>query len=413
VVEGSVTLEDGTVEQTLFRHPRFAKFWAARILSTSAFQIQAVAIGWYLYAMTGRALDLGMLGLAAFIPVAFFSLFAGHFADRHDRRRIVAICQFCSAAVSALLAAGAYAEFLRPASIFALMAVAGTARTFEHPTMAALMPSLVRVSLFPKASALTAAANQMAQIVGPALGGALLILSPVAALGAASCLFVAATLLSWRIGKSRAARVREPIALKSLFSGVAYVKSNPLILGTLSLDLFAVLLGGVTALLPIFAHDILKIGPSGLGFLRAAPPVGALAMSIVLARYPLRHRVGALMFAAVSVFGAATIVFGLSTNLFLSLAALSILGAADVVSVVIRFSLVQLQTPDFMRGRVSALNSLFIGASNQLGDFESGAAAALLGAVPAVLLGGGGTIAVALLWMMLFPELRRLQTLEG
>lgn len=412
-LEAAVGEVGSSGKEGVFGNPRFVRFWAARMLSTSAFQVQTVAVGWSLYTMTGRALDLGFLGLAAFLPVVVFSLFAGHFADRHDRRTIVAICQGASAMVAALLAIGLFRGSLSPAWIFMLIAANGTARTFEHPTMSALMPSLVPASLFAKATALSASANQTAQILGPAIGGGLLILSPIAALAAASAMFFAAALLFWRIGKSLIQRVRERITLRSLFSGVTFVKSKPVILGTLSLDLFAVLLGGVTALLPIFAHDILKTGPWGLGILRAAPAVGALAMSIILARYPLKYRVGKLMFAAVTVFGLATIVFGLSTNLFLSLAALAVLGAADVVSVVIRFSLVQMQTPDAMRGRVSALNSLFIGASNQLGDFESGAAAALFGAIPAVLLGGGGTIAVALLWMILFPELRRLQTLEG
>lgn len=386
-------------------------FLGARTLSTSAFQIQTVAIGWHLYTMTGRALDLGFLGLASFAPVALLSLFAGHMADRHDRRAIVALCQLASAGIAAALATGAATGARQPVAIFLLVALAGAARTFEHPTMAALLPNLVDPKLFPRASALSAASNQTAQILGPALGGALLLIGSSAALAVAGGLFFVAGLLSWRIGKASFASNREPIDFKSLFSGVAFVRSNRVILGTLSLDLFAVLLGGVTALLPIFAHDILETGPSGLGLLRAAPAVGALAMSIFLAHHPLRSRVGALMFTAVLIFGLATIVFGLSRNLFLSLGALSVLGAADVVSVVIRFSLVQLKTPDAMRGRVSALNSLFIGASNQLGDFESGAVAALVGAIPAVLLGGGGTILVALIWMMLFPELRHLQTL--
>ncbi len=403
----------GIAGHSVLRHKPFAKFWAARALSAAALQMQAVAVGWYLYSITGRALDLGLLGLAQFIPVVLFSLIAGHFADRHDRRAIATGAQACMALTAGMLALGIVVGALGRPAIFALVALAGTARAFEHPTMAALMPSLIPIALFSRASALSASAIQTAQIIGPALGGVLLIISPVAAFGAASAMFLAASILTWGIGKSLTVRIREPLTMKSLFSGIAFVRSRPVILGTLSLDLFAVLLGGVTALLPIFAQDILKAGPAGLGVLRAAPAVGALTMSIVLAHYPLKQRVGALMFASVAVFGLATIVFGLSDNLFLSLAALATLGAADVISVVIRSSLVQLQTPDAMRGRVSALNSLFIGASNQLGDFESGAAAALLGAIPAVLVGGGGTILIALLWMVLFPDLRRLQSLEG
>jgi MFS family permease len=406
-------MEGSVAGEALLRYRPFARFLAARALSAAAIQMQAVAIGWYLYATTGRALDLGLLGLAEFIPVALLSLFAGHFADRHDRRKIAAAGQASMAGVAAMLALGTADQMLGAPAIFALVAAGGTARAFEHPTMAALMPGLVPPKLFSRASAWSASAIKTAQILGPALGGLLLIASPVVAFAVAAAMFLGAAALTWSIGKAEAGWVREPFTWQSLFSGIAFVRKRPVIFGTLSLDLFAVLLGGATALLPIFAQDILKTGPAGLGLLRAAPAVGALIMSVVLAHYPLKYRVGELMFAAVSVFGAATIVFGLSTNFFLSLAALTTLGAADVVSVVIRSSLVQLQTPDSMRGRVSALNSLFIGASNQLGDFESGAAAALFGAIPAVLLGGGGTILVALIWMALFPDLRRLQTLEG
>jgi hypothetical protein len=238
-------------------------------------------------------------------------------------------------------------------------------------------------------------------------------IGPVAAFAMTGAFFAIAALLTSLIRVERAVRPREPLTLNALFSGIGFVRSRPVILGTLSLDLFAVLLGGAVALLPVYARDILKAGPVSLGLLRSAPALGALAMSVVLAHYPLKQRVGHLMFAAVSVFGLATIVFGLSGNIVLSLVALAVRGAADVVSVVIRFSLVQLQTPDEMRGRVSALNSLFVGASNQLGDFEAGSMAALIGAVPAVLLGGAGTVMTALIWMRLFPELRRLQTFEG
>jgi MFS family permease len=397
----------------VLRHRRFAKFWGARILTTSAFQMQNVAIGWVLYSMTGRALDLGLLGLAQFLPVALFSLIAGHFADRHDRRAIVALCQSVSAAIAMLLAVGLFTGTLGRQGIFLLAALSGTARAFEFPTMSALMPNLVPAALLAKASAWSASAGQSALIAGPFIGGILLAVDPVAAFGTASGMYLCAATLSWSIGEARSSEAREPITLKSFFSGIAFVFAKPVILGTLSLDLFAVLLGGVTALLPIFAQDILQCGPWGLGLLRSAPAGGALAMSILLAQRPLKNHIGRRMFAAVLIFGLATIVFGLSANLYLSLTALVVLGAADVVSVVIRFSLVQIQTPDAMRGRVSALNAVFIGASNQLGDFESGAVAALFGAVPAVMIGGAGTILIALLWMVLFPDLRRLRSFEG
>jgi MFS family permease len=408
-----VSLEFVDEKKAVLRHRPFALFWAARTLSTSAYQIQAVAAGWSLYLLTGSALDLGLLGLAEFAPALLFAFIAGHFADRHDRRTIVAACQASHAAVAILLALGAASGTLSRSSIFVLIRAAGTARAFEHPTMAALMPGLVPASVFPKASAWSASAIKSAQAVGPALGGVLLAASTPIAFVAASAVFLVAAGLSWRIGPSRAAAGREPFTLQSLFSGVAFIRSKPILLGTLSLDLFAVLFGGVTALFPVFARDVLMTGPEGLGLLRAAPAIGSLAMALALTRYPLSQNVGAHLFAAVSLFGLATIVFGLSVNMYLSLAALATLGAADTVSVIIRFSLVQLQTPDAMRGRVSALNSLFILSSNQLGDFESGAAAALLGAVPAVLLGGGATILIALIWMTFFPSLRQLSTYEG
>jgi MFS family permease len=397
----------------VLRHKPFALFWAARTLSACAFQIQAVAAGWYLYLLTGSALDLGFLGLAEFAPALLLAFIAGHFADRHDRRTIVTACQAGYAAVAVLLALGAASGTLSRGGIFALIAAAGTARAFEHPTMAALMPGLVPAAVFSRASAWSASAIKSAQAAGPALGGVLLAASTPVAFAAASAIFLIAASLSWQIGPSLAVSGREPFTLRSLFSGVAFVRSRPIILGTLSLDLFAVLFGGVTALFPVFARDILMTGPEGLGLLRAAPAIGSLAMALTLTRFPVSQYVGARMFAAVSVFGLATIVFGLSANLYLSLAALATLGAADTISVIIRFSLVQLQTPDAMRGRVSALNSLFILSSNQLGDFESGAAAALFGAVPAVLAGGGATILIALLWMVLFPTLRQLRTYEG
>jgi MFS family permease len=408
-----VSVEFVHEKTAVLRHRPFALFWAARTLSTSAFQIQAVSAGWYLYLLTGSALDLGFLGLAEFTPALLLAFAAGHFADRHDRRTIVALCQAAHAAVAVLLALGAASGTLSSGGIFALIAAAGTARAFEHPTTAALMPGLVPVAVFPRASAWSTSALKCAQAAGPALGGVLLAASSSVAFAAASAIFLLAAGLSWRIGPSRAASAREPFTLQSVFSGVAFLRSRPILFGTLSLDLFAVLFGGVTALFPVFARDILMTGPEGLGLLRAAPAIGSLAMALALTRYPLSRNVGPRLFAAVSVFGLATVVFGLSSNIYLSLAALATLGAADTVSVVIRFSLVQLQTPEAMRGRVSALNSLFIFSSNQLGDFESGAAAALFGAIPAVLLGGGVTILVALIWMVLFPNLRQLSTYEG
>jgi MFS family permease len=404
---------NAAVAGPLLRHPPFALFWFARVFSSGALHMQAVAIGWQVYAMTDSALALGLVGLAQFAPMIVLTLIVGQVADRYPRQIIASICQGVTTAAAALLTFGTLGGWLGVGGIFAIVAVVGAARAFENPTMAALVPTLVPDGAVSRATAWSASANQTAQIVGPAAGGLLYALGPVVAFASAGLLFATACALSSAIRLDRPARPREPVSLKSLFSGIGYVRTHPIILGTLSLDLFAVLLGGVTALLPIYARDILVTGPWGLGVLRSCPALGALSMSVFLAHHPLERRVGPVLFGAVVTFGLSTIVFGLSTNLLVSMAALLVLGGADVISVVIRFSLVQLQTPDTMRGRVSALNSLFVGTSNQLGEFESGVTAALFGTVPAVLLGGLGTIAVALVWMRLFPDLRRTDRLPG
>ncbi len=397
---------------SLLRHPPFALFWAARVCSSFAFQMQSVAIGWQVYALTGSAFDLGLIGLAQFLPVALLTLAAGHVADRYDRRRVAACCQAVEAAAAAVLAAGIGSGHLGVHGIFATVSLVGAARAFESPTLSALMPGLVGEAGLQGASAWSASASQTAAIVGPAFGGLLYALGASVPFALASALFLAAAVAVLCIRVSRAVAARAPASLRSVFSGLVFIWRHQAVLGAISLDLFAVLLGGATALLPIYARDILHTGSWGLGLLRAAPAVGALAMSVLLARRPLRRRAGRTMFGAVVVFGLATAVFAVSRSVPLSVAALAALGAADVVSVVIRFALVQGRTPDAMRGRVSAVNMLFIGTSNQLGEFESGATAALLGVVPAALLGGVGTVAVALLWMRLFPALRDVDELS-
>ncbi|MGH7309040.1 MAG: MFS transporter [Candidatus Rokuibacteriota bacterium] len=396
----------------VFVHRSFALLWSARVLSTLAFHVQAVAVGWQLYELTGSALDLGLVGLVQFVPMVLLALAAGQAADRYDRRGIVIVCQLVKAAAAVTLALGTGGGWLGRESILATMALVGAARMFETPTLAALVSDVVPRPLIPPAAAWSISANQTARIVGPALGGVLYGFSPTVTYVVIAALVILAALGAALIRGRRVAGEREPVTLETVLSGVAFIRHRPVLLGTMSLDLFAVLLGGATALLPIFARDILSTGPVGLGLLRAAPAVGALAMSVLMARHPLQRRIGRALFRAVVVFGAATVAFGLSTNLVLSLVALTVLGASDVVSVVIRFSLVQIRTPDVMRGRVSAVHSLFTGTSNQLGEFESGLAAALFGPVPAVLIGGLGTIAVAALWMRLFPELRRIHTYE-
>jgi MFS family permease len=371
-----------------------------------------VAVGWQLYELTGSALDLGLVGLAQFVPMILLTLVVGQVADRYDRRLVVIACEVAKAAVAAALALGALGGWQTRTTIFALVALLGAAQAFENPAMSALVPEVVARAHIAPAMAWVISAGQTAQIVGPALGGLLYALGPGAAYLTAGGLFILAGALAAAIRIQRVARPREPLTLETVFSGVAFIYGRRVLLGSMSLDLFAVLLGGATALLPVFARDILKVGPVGLGVLRSAPAIGALATSVFLARYPLEHRLGPTLFRAVLIFGAATVVFGLSTNVVLSLVALTVLGAADVVSMVIRMSLAQIRTPDAMRGRVSAVHSLFTGTSNQLGAFESGVLAALIGTVPSVLLGGLGTIAVAAIWMGLFPELRRLGRFE-
>ena len=404
--------EPATAAASVLGHRPFALFWFSRVLSTLAYHMQAVAVGWQVYALTGSAFYLGLVGLAQFVPMVLLTLLVGQAADRYDRRLIVCICQAVEGSAAATLAIGTVGGWLSVERMLALVAVIGAARAFEGPTMSALMPTLVPRALIPHGSAWLASANQTSQIVGPALGGLLYGIGATAPYGAAGTLFLAAAALVATIPRERAARRTGGVPLDSFFSGILFVRNHRLLLGVLSLDLFAVLLGGVTALLPIYARDILGTGPWGLGLLRSAPAIGALSMSLALTRHPLERRVGRTMFGAVIVFGAATVVFGLSTHLAVSLCALCALGMADVVSVVIRYTLVQMRTPDEMRGRVSATFSLFTGTSNQLGEFRAGMSAALFGAVPAVLLGGVGTILVAGIWMRLFPELRRIRAFD-
>jgi MFS family permease len=385
----------------------------ARVSATVAFQIQAVAVSWQMYALTGSALYLGLVGLAAFLPMLVLTLAIGHVADRYDRRGIVRTCQIVEGLATSLIVAASLAGKLSKESLLVVVAIIGAARAFEAPTMQSLMPALVSLEQFPRAAAWSASAMQVASIVGPALGGLLYALGPTVAFAVAAFLYLGSSLLVSSIKIDRAPPRRQSVTLKSLFAGIAFIRGRQGILGAISLDLFAVLLGGATALLPIYAKDILFTGSLGLGILRSAPAVGALAMSLALARRPLRRKVGRTMFIAVAIFGCATILFAVSRSFILSLGALVVLGAADVISVVVRQSLVQLQTPDEMRGRVSAVNSMFIGTSNQLGEFESGLTASWFGTVPAVLIGGIGTIAVVALWVRLFPELARADRLEA
>ena len=393
----------------------FVLFWLARVCAMLAHQMLAVAVGWQVYALTGNALDLGLVGLVQFVPAFLLVLVAGYVADHFDRQRVLQLCMVGESLAALGLCAGSAAGWIDERAIFALIFAVGVARAFQMPTMQALLPALVPASLLARAIAANASASQAAIIVGPALGGLLYVAGPATVYAASAALFLATGVLVHAIGRrpapvSAAARAA---GVASFLAGIRYIRSRPAILGAISLDMFAVLLGGAAALLPIYARDILDTGPWGLGLLRSSIAVGGLATASWLAHHPLRGHAGRKMFAGVAVFGMATIVFGLSRSFVLSLVALAILGSADMVSVVVRQSLVQLQTPDEMRGRVSAVNSLFIGASNQLGEFESGVTAAWLGVVPSVVVGGIGTLVIVALWMRLFPALRDVDRLES
>src|SRR4051812_40835432 len=370
-----------------------------------------VAVGWQLYELTGSAFDLGLLGLAQFGPMLVLTVFVGHVADRYDHRIILLLCQATEGVAAAILVYATATGRLGTPVIYLVVAVVGSARAFEIPTMAAIITSLVPRAVVPRAMAWFASANQTGQIVGPSLGGLLYLLGPTTVYGV--------TIVLWGLGGFMLSLMRvepvprstEPFSLPSLLGGFRFVRGDRIILGTLSLDMFAVFLGGATALLPIFARDILLTGPWGLGLLRSAPAIGALTMSIILARRPLTLPVGRVLFSVLTIYGLAVTCFAFSTVLWLSMVALAFMGAADVVSVVIRFSLVQLRTPPQMRGRVSAVNGLFTGTSNQLGDFRAGVMGALFGAVPAGGVGGPGTILGAGLLDFLFPQFRRIPSL--
>lgn len=395
----------------LSRHPPLLLYIASRTLSEFSYQVATVAVGWQIYALTGSAFYLGLAGLVQFIPSALLVLVAGHAADRYDRRRIVQLCELTQGLAAGYLAMRLLMGTLSAPEIFIILGVFGLCGAFESPASSALLPAVAPDGMLQRATALATGAWQVATIGGPAVGGLAYAISPSAPFALMAVLSLVACGLSGLIRVERAAP-SEHESVDGLFAGLHFVRSNPAILGTISLDLFAVLLGGATALLPIYAKDILQAGPWALGVMRAAPAVGALCMTAIIARHPIARRAGLRMFQAVIAFGLATIMFALSRNIWLSVIALAAMGAADTISVVVRVALVQLSTPDAMRGRVGAVNFLFINASNQLGEFESGMAAALLGAMPAAALGGLGTIAIALLWMKLFPVLREVDQLE-
>ena len=393
---------------SLMQQRPFVLFWLSRLAATIGSQMLALLIGWQVYALTGSAFDLGLVGLIQFVPAVVLTLLIGHAADRYDRRMIVRTAQSVYALAGLMITVAMVAGVLTRDLLFAAVFMIGCARAFELPTGHSLVPSLVPPKLLSRAVAAWASANQVAVISGPALGGLIYAFNPVIVSVLCTVFFTAGVIFVSFVRPRGQPERREPPTLRSALTGFDFIRQRPRLLGVISLDLFVVLLGGATALLPIYAKDILDSGPIGLGLLRSAPAVGALVTTVLLSHYPIERRIGPAMFASVAIFGVATVVFGLSTWMPLSLVALAVLGASDSVSVVIRFTLVQIETPEDKRGRVSAVNYLFVGSSNTLGDFESGTVAAWLGAVPAVLIGGVGSLVIAAIWMLLFPTLRRI-----
>lgn len=395
------------------RHRNFALFLVARVLATVAVQMQSVAVGWQIYAITSDPLDLGLIGLAQFLPFVILVLPAGQLADRFDRRLILVGCFALEVLCALLLLAYTLAAVSVTWPVYAVLVLFGAARAFSMPAGQAITPNLVPRADFPNAVAVSSAAGHAATIGGPALGGLLYIAGPEVVYSTVGVVLALSVLLMGIVQVPPMPRQREPATLHTLLEGLRFVRSRPVVLGAISLDLFAVLLGGATAMLPAFARDILDAGPQGLGLLRTAPAIGAALTAAVLAFFPIERNVGRFMFGGVFVFGAAIVVFGLSSSFWLSLAALIVLGAGDMVSVFVRHMLVQLETPDEIRGRVSAVNAVFIGASNELGEFESGVMARVFGLVPSVIIGGVATIGVTGLWTRLFPVLWHMQRFPG
>jgi MFS family permease len=396
-----------------FRNPAFMIYWLSRVASSFAVQIQTVAVGWQVYDLTRDPLDLGFVGLSQFLPALALVLVTGAVADRYRRRTIMAVCLAAEALCAAALILFSARGFDDVVFIFVILAGFGTARAFQGTAQQSLLPNIVPTEILSNAIALNSMGGQVATIVGPVAGGLLYGISPETAYGTALVLLVIAGVLILFVPRPGQKLASEPPTWETIVAGFRYIWREKIVLGAISLDLFAVLLGGATALLPVYARDILEVGPWGLGLLRAGPAIGAIAVALYLATHPIRDHAGRLMFAFVALFGAATVVFGVSTLVWLSIVALIVMGGADMVSVYIRETLIQLWTPDPVRGRVNAVNMVFVGASNELGEFRAGVSAALIGAVPAVVVGGLGTVAVAWLWYGWFPELRRARHLDG
>lgn len=392
--------------------PSLFCFLISRVASAFAAQMIAVAVGWQMYALTKSTFYLGLVGLMQFMAMLLMTLPAGYVADHFNRKLVVFFCEITLSLCYVFLGVSSFMGNINKNTLLIAAFVIGGVNALNGPSFQSLLPQIVEKSVFPRATALNASGFQAATIIGPAVGGLLYGFGAqiVYIVSAASIAIGCSFILFVKVSSNE--NSREPVTIRSLLAGVSFIKGRPVILGAISLDLFAVLFGGATALLPVYASTILHIGSVGLGVLRSAPAVGAFIVSFFLTRRPVRHKIGIKMFTAVIIFGLATICFALSKSIYLSFIALLILGASDVVSVVIRSSLVQLQTPDSMRGRVSSVNQVFVGTSNQLGEFESGITASLFSTVPAALIGGIGTICVVAIWMKIFPALRKMDNYE-
>ena len=393
---------------SVLRHRNFTLYLGARTLATLAVQMQNVAIGWQVYSMTHNLFDLGLIGRAQFAPFLLLILIAGHAADRYDRRNLIAIALAAQLLCGLTLLAFTMAGLGTVWPVFAVLVLFGSARAFMGPATQAILVNLVPPESFSKAVALSSSSFHVAVILGPTLGGLFYLAGPKTVYVISSALLVAAVVMMCMVKSVKQPSNREPATWHTVLEGLRFVRSRPVVLGAISLDLFAVLFGGATALLPALAHDVLHVGPTGLGMLRTAPGAGAALCSIALAFFPITRRVGMWMFGGVAVFGAGTLVLGATSTFVVALVALFLMGAGDMISVYVRHLLVQYETPDAIRGRVSAVNSVFIGASNELGEFESGVTAGWMGLTRAVLFGGAATLAVTGLWAWLFPVLSRM-----
>ena len=396
-----------------FRHVAYLRFFFARFLGAFATQILSVSVGWQMYDETGSTLYLGLIGLVQFLPSLLLILITGSVADRYNRRAIVAICMIVSALCGGARLLLTMFDAFDPLIVFAILVVFGVERAFNAPAVQSLAPNLVPPADLGNAVAWNSSSWQTASIVGPVAGGLLYGVSATLAYSVSFAFFVGAAILVFMVKKPDQRSASKAVSWNTILAGFRFIFGEKVVLGAISLDLFAVLLGGAVALMPVFARDILTLGPLGLGLLRAAPGVGAIIVAVALASFPIRHNAGLFMFIGVALFGAGTIIFGLSETAWISIAALMLMGAADMASVYVRETLIALWTPDEVRGRVNAVNMVFVGASNELGEFRAGTMAHVVGPVPAVVIGGAGTLAVAVLWALGFPQLRKIDSLDA